>query len=160
MTINILGSNTPRSTYGGNTPRGGGSTTPRPSGSQTPSSRPSASPAYKGRGSGAGNAWAAAAESWAGGAGRRTPRGDDRGQKGYSTTPRHEDPRLTPKYGGRTPQQGHSQQGRSSAGGRGPPSSQSSSRTPQYGRNEAAGSSRDNRTPRGQFGDSTPLYDE
>ena len=134
------GSATPRG-YGGLTPRG-------PPGGNTPGgSRPAASPAYRGRGSSAGNLWAAAAESWAGGSGRRTPRGDGGGgggQKGYSTTPRYDDPRLTPKYGGgsRTPQ----------SSGRPMPPPQG--RTP-HGRTPTQG-----RTPRGQFGDSTPLYDE
>jgi len=149
------GSTTPRSVYGGGTPRGGGHTP----GQNTPSYRQSSS----------GNAWAAAAESWA--SGRRTPSG-----KGYSTTPRYDqDPRLTPKYGGgggRTPQQAASgsrsmpppQGGRPPAGrtpthGGRTPTHGGGGRTPQYGSGRSE-SGRTPGTPRGQFGDSTPLYDE
>lgn len=145
------GSTTPRSSYGGATPRGvagGGNLTP---GQNTPSFRQSA----------AGNAWAAAAENWPGG--RRTPGG---GGRGYSTTPRYDnDPRRTPKYGGGTPSQqvggnrsmppppgGRPPMG----GGRTPNQHGGGGRTPQY----SSGRSESGRTPRGQFGDSTPLYDE
>ena len=79
------------------------------SGRATPGGHQQPSPAYKGRGSNAGNAWAAAAQNWAkgaGGADGRTPRGmagdiTPRGpvaggentpsynKGGYSTTPRY-----------------------------------------------------------------------
>ena len=150
-----LGSTTPRSVYGGGTPRGGGHTP----GQNTPSYRQSSS----------GNAWAAAAESWA--SGRRTPSG-----KGYSTTPRYDqDPRLTPKYGGgggRTPQQagggsrsmpppqgGRPPAGRTPTHGGRTPTHGGGGRTPQYSSSRSE-SGRTPGTPRGQFGDSTPLYDE
>ena len=50
--------------------------------------------AYRGRGSGAGNAWAAAAQNWAGGGGR-TPRG-----MAGDITPRGAAGETTPAYGG------------------------------------------------------------
>ena len=51
-----------------------------------------------------GNIWAEAAKQYAAANNprqqqQRTPRGGE----GYSTTPRYDDPRRTPGYGGRTP---------------------------------------------------------
>jgi len=164
------GSNTPRN-YGSTTPRGGGATPRGLAGSQTPSSVSASPSTYRGRGSNAGNAWAAAAESW--GASGKSSGG------GYSTTPRYDDPRLTPKYGagGRTPTQSSAGKPRPSGSSRMPPPA-AGSRTPSGSRTPVLGSGgrtpggssssrtptqqhqRTPRTPRGHFGDSTPLYDE
>merc|ERR1719474_295423 len=131
------GSGTPRS-YGGATPRGG--TTPRQQGGMTPRREPGGkfpppSPSQGGRGghkSKGGDMWGAAAEAWSGGGrGRRTP---GQGRGGYNSTPHYDDQR-TPRYG--------------SGGSRTP----GGGRTPQERRG-------DRQTPRGHFGDATPLYDE
>lgn len=130
------GSGTPRG--GSLTPRHPGGMTPGGSSSRPPSASPGQGGSYRGRGSSAGNLWAAAAESWAAKS-RAPPSTAPRTEpsKGYSTTPRYEDPRRTPHYGqgGRTPTQ--------------PGTSRSSGQTPSQVR-----------TPKGAYGDATPLYDE
>jgi transcription elongation factor SPT6 len=206
-------SNTPRGYGAMGTPRsgapGGGRATPNPQRVAAPGggrATPGASPAYKGRGSNAGNAWAEAAQNWAGGGGRTprgmagdvTPRGAVAGgentpsynRAGYSTTPRYDDKsrgtpqytsgrtpqyntsssRQTPQYnsGSRTPQQhgGRTPQPPRGDGSRTPqyPPKSGGSRTPQPQHHSSSGGSRKPsqppRTPRGQFGDATPLYDE
>jgi len=150
-------SRTPRGMGGSTTPRGYGAGTPR--GGSTPGSgRPGASPAQS-RASKSGNIWAEAAKQYAAANNprqqqQRTPRGGE----GYSTTPRYDDPRRTPGYGGRTPSRtpaGQSGGGRTpSQPGRTPTQPQRTPKSAPYGSREQG------RTPRGQFGDATPLYDE
>ena len=70
---------------------------------------------------------------------------------GYNSGTPHYDDRSTPRYGssgGRTPSE-------RSGGGR-TPGAGGGSRTPQ----DRRGGDRQQRTPRGHYGDATPLYDE
>ena len=150
---------TPRANFAG------GSATPRSGhsyasgGSRAGQSReggmfppPSPAGAAGSRRSKGGDMWGQSAESWSSSRGRRTPgqsgetvddvrHGLIISYSGYNSTPSY-DERSTPRYGssgGRTP------------GGRTPGAG---GRTPQDRR------SGDKRTPRGHFGDATPLYDE